>query len=334
MTLYNNKKLRVYDNIIEAIGWTPLIKMQQLFPSQNIYLKAEFMNPGGSIKDRMGVYMLLEAEKKGILKKADNQVIVEPSSGNTGVGLALACASRGYRLVITMPDKMAPEKAKILEAFGAEVIWCPTAVKPDDPRSYYSMADKIAQEQNGWIPNQYFNQANPESHYQLTGPEIWEQTEGKITHFVAAVGTGGTISGVARYLKEKNSDIKIIGADAEGSIIKEAFENPEHNYNPENIHTYKLEGLGEDFIPDTLDFSFIDEIHTVTDKNGFLTTREVVKREGLLIGGSAGAAVWVAQKIKSELKPNDMVVVIAPDGSRPYLNKIFNDDWMKTNEFL
>lgn len=333
MNSLKDKNLRVFDSVIEAIGWTPLIKMQNLFPEQHVYLKTEFMNPGGSIKDRIGAHMIQKAEKKGIIKSG--QLIVEPSSGNTGVGLAIAAAIYGYQLVITMPDKMSKEKIQGLEAFGAEVIICPTAVEPDDPKSYYSVAERIAKERNGWVPNQYHNTDNPEAHYLTTGPEIWEQTRGKITHFIASIGTGGTISGIGRYLKEKNPQINIIGVDAIGSIIKEAFEHPEHIYDPKNINTYKLEGLGEDFLPDTLTMSVIDEIHDCTDYNGFTMTREIVRREGLLVGGSGGAAIWVAKNIVGpELRKDDVVVVITPDGASRYYSKIFNDDWMKENKFL
>lgn len=333
MNSLKDKNLRVFDSVIEAIGWTPLIKMQNLFPEQQVYLKTEFMNPGGSIKDRIGIQMIKEAEKKGIIKPG--QVIVEPSSGNTGVGLAIAAAIYGYQLVITMPDKMSKEKIQGLQAFGVEVIICPTAVEPDDQRSYYSVAKRIAKERSGWVPNQYYNVDNPETHYLTTGPEIWEQTKGKITHFIASIGTGGTISGIGRYLKEKNPHIIIIGVDAIGSIIKEAFEHSEHKYDPNNIATYKLEGLGEDFLPDTLTMKVIDEIHSCTDYNGFRMTRDVVRKEGLLVGGSGGAAIWVVKHVVApHLSKGDVAVVITPDGASRYYSKIFNDVWMKENKFL
>jgi cystathionine beta-synthase len=330
MSLKNTK--RVYNSVLDAVGGTPLIRMQKMFPDKNVYLKAEFMNPGGSIKDRIGIYMIAEAERKGIINPG--QTIVEPSSGNTGIGLALACAIKGYKLVITIPDKMAPEKGLALEAFGAEVIWCPTSVEPEDPRSYYSVAERIAKERNAWVPNQYHNQDNPNAHYLTTGPEIWEQTEGKVTHVVAGMGTGGTLTGIGRYLKEQNKNIKLIGADAKGSILKEAYHNADRSYSPSSKAVYKIEGIGEDFIPTTLDLDIIDEIYTVTDKEGFLTTRETVRNEGLMIGGSGGAAVHVAQKIASTLQAEDLLVIVVPDGSRPYLNKLFSDAWMKENNFL
>ena len=330
MSLKNTK--RVYSSVLEAVGGTPLIRMQNLFPDKNVYLKAEYMNPGGSIKDRIGIHMVLEAERKGIIKPG--QTIVEPSSGNTGVGLALACAIKGYKLVITIPDKMASEKGLALEAFGAEVVWCPTSVEPEDPRSYYSVAEQIAKERNGWVPNQYENIDNPQAHYLSTGPEIWEQTEGKITHFVAGMGTGGTITGVGRYLKEQNKSIKLIGADAKGSILQEAFDHEDRSYNPSSKAVYKLEGIGEDFIPKTLDLNIVDEVYTVTDKEGFLATRETVRKEGLMIGGSGGAAVEVAKRVAKKMSKDDLMVVIVPDGSRPYLNKLFSDKWMKENNFL
>ena len=323
---------RVYDSVLDAVGGTPLIRMKNMCPDKNVYLKAEYMNPGGSIKDRIGVFMLLEAERKGLIKPG--QTIVEPSSGNTGVGLALACAIKGYKLVITIPDKMAPEKGLALEAFGAEVIWCPTSVEPEDPRSYYSVAERIAKERNGWVPNQYENLDNPQANYLSTGPELWEQTGGKITHFVAGMGTGGTITGVGRYLKEKNKSIKLIGADAKGSILQEAFEHEDRSYNPSSKAVYKLEGIGEDFIPKTLDLNLVDQVITVTDKEGFLTTRETVRKEGLMIGGSGGAAVEVAKRVAPTLSKDDFLVIIVPDGSRPYLNKLFSDQWMKDNGFL
>lgn len=328
----SNKEKRVFDSVLDAVGQTPLIRMRNMFPSKQVYLKAEYMNPGGSIKDRMGIYMIQEAEKKGVISPGDT--IVEPTSGNTGIGLALASAVKGYKMVFTIPDKMAPEKGAALEAFGAEVIWCPTAVEPEDPRSYYSVAQQVAKERNGWVPNQYENLDNPRAHYLTTGPELWDQTNGKITHFVASMGTGGTITGTGRYLKEQNPNIKIIGADAVGSILKEAFENPDRSYNPEHIHTYKMEGIGEDFIPKTLDLDVLDEIYTIDDKTGFLVTREVVRTEGLMIGGSGGAAVQTARLIANHAAEDDIIVVIVPDGSRPYLNKVFSDTWMKENSFF
>ena len=312
MSLKNTK--RVYNSVLDAVGGTPLIRMQNLFPDKNVYLKAEYMNPGGSIKDRIGIHMVLEAERKGII-----------TPGQT---------IKGYKLVITIPDKMAPEKGLALEAFGAEVIWCPTSVEPEDPRSYYSVAEQIAKERNGWVPNQYENFDNPQAHYLTTGPEIWEQTEGKITHFVAGMGTGGTITGVGRYLKEQNKSIKLIGADAKGSILQEAFDHEDRSYNPSSKAVYKLEGIGEDFIPKTLDLNIVDEVYTVTDKEGFLATRETVRKEGLMIGGSGGAAVEVAKRVAKKMSKDDLMVVIVPDGSRPYLNKLFSDKWMKENNFL
>ncbi len=330
MSLKNTK--RVYDSVLDAVGGTPLIRMKKMFPDKQVYLKAEYMNPGGSIKDRIGIHMIAEAERKGLIKPG--QTIVEPSSGNTGVGLALACAIKGYKLVITIPDKMAPEKGLALEAFGAEVIWCPTSVEPEDPRSYYSVAERIAKERNGWVPNQYENLDNPQAHYLTTGPELWEQTEGKITHFVAGMGTGGTMSGVGKYLKEQNKAIKLIGADAKGSILQEAFEHEDRSYNPSSKAVYKLEGIGEDFIPQTLNLDIVDEVYTVTDKEGFLTTRETVRKEGLMIGGSGGAAVEVAKRVAPTMSKDDIMVVIVPDGTRPYLNKLFSDTWMKENGFM
>jgi cystathionine beta-synthase len=282
------------------------------------------MNPGGSVKDRIGIRMIEEAERKGWLKPGGT--IVEPTSGNTGVGLAMAAAVKGYKCIFVMPDKVAPEKAALLRAYGAEVVTTPTAVERDSPESYYSVADRLTREvQNAFQPNQYFNPMNPRTHYETTGPEIWRQTGGQVTHFVAGVGTGGTISGAARYLKEQNPAIRVIGVDPEGSIYT----------SPENIHTYKVEGVGEDFWPGTFDPSLVDEWVQVADRDALLLARRVTREEGILLGGSGGMAVWAALQVAKRAEdPSAMVVVLLPDSGRGYLSKIYSDDWMRENGFL
>jgi len=324
----------IFENIIDSIGWTPLVRLRRVIPTEiktKIYAKLEYLNPGGSVKDRVGVYMIQKAEQARII--TPGMTIVEPSSGNTGVGLAIAAAQKGYKLVITMPDKMSVEKVRLLEAYGAEVVICPTAVEPDDPRSYYRMAETIAKERNGWVPNQYANPANPEIHYLSTGPEIWKQTGGKITHLVTSVGTGGTITGCARFLKEKSRDIKVIGCDPVGSILTEAWSNPDRSYKASLKTSYKLEGAGEDFIPATLDLDLIDKMLQFTDQDGFTMSRRLAKEEGILTGGTGGAAVHCTLKMKNELKPSDIVVIIFPDSGRNYISKMFNDEWMIKNGF-
>jgi cystathionine beta-synthase len=288
-----------------------------------VVAKLEMMNPGGSVKDRIGITMIEAAERAGLLKPGGT--IVEPTSGNTGVGLAMAAAVRGYDCVFVMPDKVAPEKVALLRAYGAEVVTTPTAVERDSPQSYYSVADRLTREiPNAFQPNQYFNQANPKSHYETTGPEIWEQTEGKVTHFVAGVGTGGTITGVARSLKERNPNVKVIGADPEGSI-----------FTTEQMHTYKVEGVGEDFWPGTFDPKVIDEWVQVTDHESFAMARRVTRQDGILVGGSGGMAVHAAIAVARRVDdPSALMVVLLPDSGRGYLSKLYNDDWMRENGFL
>jgi cystathionine beta-synthase len=322
--------MKYYENVLEAIGNTPLIKLNKIAENvkPTILAKSEFLNPGGSVKDRIGIKMLEDAEKKGSIKK--NGTIVEPTSGNTGMGLALVASIKGYKMIFTMPDKMSKEKEFLLRALGAEVVRTPTAVDPDDPKSYYKVAERILKETpNSFSPNQYFNQNNPRAHYETTGPEIWEQTEGKITHFVAGIGTGGTISGIARYLKEKNSNIKIIGADPEGSIYHHKFNNTQGE-----IHPYKVEGIGEDFMPETADLNLLDQVIVVKDKESFLTARRLTRLEGLLVGGSSGSAVFAALQLAKEIKDDSVVVVLLPDTGRNYLTSFFNDGWMKENGFF
>ncbi len=317
-------------NILELIGRTPLVELNKLAKGLKckILCKLEFFNPGGSNKDRIALRMIEDAEKKGLLKSG--ATIIEPTSGNTGVGLALVCAIKGYKMIFTMPDKVSKEKEMLLRAFGAEVIRCPTEVPPDDERSYYKVAEKLNKEiENSFIPNQYFNPSNPEAHYLTTGPEIWEDTEGKITHFVCGIGTGGTITGVAKFLKEKKPDVKIIGVDPEGSIYHEEFYKTHGE-----IHQYKVEGIGEDFLPPTCDLSLIDEIIVVDDRTSFEIARKLAKEEGILAGGSSGSALYAALKIAKKLDENALVVVLLPDTGRNYLSKFYDDEWMKEQGFL
>ncbi|PIR92806.1 cystathionine beta-synthase [Candidatus Falkowbacteria bacterium CG10_big_fil_rev_8_21_14_0_10_43_10] len=320
----------IYQNILETIGNTPLVKINKLNPNPKVLMavKLEFLNPGGSIKDRIGSYLVAKAEKEGKLKKGGT--IVEGTSGNTGVGLALVAAVKGYKTIFTMPDKMSEEKINLLRAYGAKVVITPTAVSPDDPRSYYKVSDKLADQPSAYKPDQYNNQTNPEAHYRTTGPEIWEQTQGKVTHVAAGMGTGGTISGIAKYLKEKNPKIKIIGVDPAGSIFYEYYKTGKI---PKLFKTYKVEGVGEDFLPKTINFSVVDEIITVSDKDSFITARALSKKEGILSGGSSGMALFAAKKVAKKLK-RGLIVVILPDSGKNYLSKIFNDEWMIHCGFL
>ena len=311
-------------SILGAIGKTPLIALNRLADgvSARIMVKLETMNPGGSIKDRVGVAMVEEAERRGWL--APGGTIIEATAGNTGVGLALAAAVKGYRCIFVLPDKMSSEKVRLLRAYGAEIVITPTSVPPDSPESYNGVADRLAREILGaWRPNQFANLANPEIHYRTTGPEIWEQTGGQITVFVAGVGTGGTISGVGRYLKEKNPDIKVIGADPEGSILSGDAPRP-----------WKVEGIGEDFVPRTLNANVVDEWVRVGDAESFQTARALARQEGLLVGGSSGTAVAAALRYARRLSADDVVVALCPDTGRNYLSKIFDDEWLAQNGLL
>jgi cystathionine beta-synthase len=315
----------VRPNVIAALGNTPLIRLNAVTRGIRtpVVAKMEMMNPGGSVKDRIGIRMIETAERDGFLRPGGT--IVEPTSGNTGVGLAMAAAVRGYDCVFVMPDKVAPEKVALLRAYGAEVVTTPTSVERDSPESYYSVADRLTREiPNAFQPNQYFNQSNPLAHYESTGPELWEQTEGRITHFVAGVGTGGTITGIARYLKERNTAVRVIGADPEGSI-----------YTTEHMHTYKVEGVGEDFWPGTFDPVVVDEWVQVTDRESFMAARRMTREEGILIGGSGGLAVHAALEVARRIDdPTALMVVLLPDSGRGYLSKLYNDDWMRENGFL
>jgi cystathionine beta-synthase len=320
-----------HDSILEVIGNTPMVRLNRIGRGLKPILlaKLEYLNPGGSVKDRIGIRMLEAAETEGRIKPGGT--VIEGTSGNTGMGLALASAIKGYQCIFTMPDKMSQEKIDALRALGAEVIVTPTQVEHHDPRSYHSVARRLSREiPNSVFPNQYQNPANADAHYQSTGPEIWEQTEGRVTHAVIGVGTGGTITGVARFLKEKNPSIRIIGADPQGSIFAEMFKTGKKP----QPQPYKVEGIGQDEMPGNVDFSVIDEIHTVTDKNAFLRTRLLARTEGIFAGGSAGAALHVALMTCESLSENDLVVVIIPDSGTRYLSKIYNDNWMKENQFL
>jgi cystathionine beta-synthase len=313
------------EHVIDLVGNTPLVKLGSLAEgvSATVLAKVEYFNPGGSVKDRIALRMVEAAEASGELKPGGT--IVEPTSGNTGVGLAMVAQRRGYKCVFVCPDKVSEDKRNTLKAYGAEVVVCPTAVAPEHPNSYYNVSDRLVTEIDGaWKPNQYANMQNPESHYLTTGPELWRQTEGRITHFVAGVGTGGTISGTGRYLKEvSDGRVKIVGADPEGSVYSGGSGRP-----------YLVEGVGEDFWPDTYDKNITDEIIAVSDAESFDVTRRLAREEGLLVGGSCGMAAAAAIRLAKRLGPDDVVVVLLPDGGRGYLSKVFNDDWMASYGFL
>jgi cystathionine beta-synthase len=320
----NDQSMDIHESLIDVIGDTPLLRLGRIAADHEatVVAKLEMLNPGGSVKDRIGIRMIDAAERAGLLKPGGT--IVEPTSGNTGVGLAMAAALKGYRCIFTMPDKMSQEKISLLRAYGAEVVIAPTAVPPDHPDSYYRVADRLSREIPGaFQPNQYFNQENPRTHYETTGPEIWRQTAGRITHFVCGVGTGGTITGTARYLKEQNADVVIVGADPEGSV-----------YTGSQARPYLVEGIGEDFFPETFDRSVVDRWVTVSDRDSFLTARRVTQEEGLLVGGSGGTAVFAALEVARDAGPDAVVVVIIPDSGKSYLSKLYNDAWMSEYGFL
>jgi cystathionine beta-synthase len=318
---------REYLSLLELVGGTPIVRLDSVgrHVKPRLLAKLDHLNPGGSVKDRIGLAMIEKAESEGKLKPGGT--IVEPTSGNTGVGLAIAAAQKGYRCIFVMPDKMSQEKISMLRAYGAEVVICPTAVEPDSPESYYSVSDRLAEEiPGGFKPDQYSNMANPEVHYQVTGPEIWEQTGGEIDAIVISVGTGGTISGVGRYFKERKPEVLVVGADPEGSVFTAKEER--------DVHPYLVEGIGKDTWPKTMDPSVVDEWVRVSDRDSFLTARRLAREEGLLVGGSGGTTVWAALEIAARFGPDGTILTMIPDSGRSYLSKFYDDNWMLEHGFV
>jgi len=325
--------MKYHENILGTIGNTPMVKLNTIVKDipALVLAKVETFNPGNSIKDRMALKMIEDAEKDGRLKPGGT--IIEGTSGNTGMGLAIAAIMKGYKCIFTSTDKQSKEKFDALRALGAEVIVCPTDVDPEDPRSYYSVSSRLEKETpNSWKPNQYDNPSNAQAHYESTGPEIWDQTDGKITHLVVGVGTGGTISGTARFLKEKNPNIQVLGIDTYGSIFKQYKETG--SFSKDEIYTYVTEGIGEDFLPENVDFNLIDHFEKVTDKDAAIYTRKIAKEEGIFAGNSAGSAMAGIMQMKDRFKEGDVVVVIFHDHGTRYLGKMFNDEWMKSKGWL
>jgi cystathionine beta-synthase len=325
---------RPYDDVMATIGWTPLIRLNKVTRGIRtpVFGKAEFFNPGGSVKDRIGLPIIVRAEREGRLRPGGT--IVEGTSGNTGVGLAMAAAIKGYRCIFTMPDKMSQEKVRLLKAFGAEVIITPTAVPPDHPDNYVMMAKRIAEEMpNAILANQFYNDANPDAHYATTGPELWEQTDGRITHFISSAGTGGTTTGAGRYLKERNPKLQVIVGDPVGSILAELWRSKGQT-KPEGV-PYKIEGVGQDKLPGTLDLSVIDEYQSVSDREAFAMARRLTREEGLFVGGSSGLIMHVALNVARRLDdPNAVVVGLLCDTGERYLSKLYNDEWMRENQMM
>ena len=322
-----------FNNLTESIGNTPMVILNNITKNLpcSVWAKYETFNPGNSVKDRIGLNMIIEAENKGHLKPGGT--IIEGTSGNTGMGLAIASISRGYKCIFVTSDKQSQEKVDILRAFGADVIVCPTDVEPDDPKSYYSVSKKLSEEtENSWYVNQYDNLSNRITHYESTGPEIWDQTDGRVTHFVVGVGSGGTISGVGKFLKEKNPDIKIWGVDAYGSVLKKYHETGV--FDKTEIYPYVTEGIGEDMIPKNIDFNIIDGFTKVTDKDAAIFCRKLLKQEGMFLGNSAGAAIKGVLQLKDKFNPDDLVVVLFHDHGSRYLKKIYNDDWMQEMGYM
>ena len=322
-----------FNNILETIGNTPMVRINRITSEvkATVLAKLEFFNPGASVKDRMAIKMVEDAEKSGALKPGGT--IIEGTSGNTGMGLALAAIVKGYKLICVSTDKQSKEKFDVLKAMGAKLIVCPTDVDSNDPRSYYSVSERLGREiPNSWYVNQYDNPSNSIAHYEKTGPEIWEQTDGKITHFVVGVGTGGTISGVAKYLKEKNSKIKIWGIDTYGSVFKKFHETGV--FDEKEIYPYSTEGIGEDILPKNVDFGIIDLFEKVTDKDAAIYTRKLAKEEGIFAGNSCGAAIRGVIQLKKRLSKKDVVVVLLHDSGSRYIGKIYNDEWMKSKNFI
>jgi cystathionine beta-synthase len=318
---------REYPSVLELVGDTPIVRLDVIGRdvAPRLLAKLEYLNPGGSVKDRIGLAMIEQAEREGKLKSGGT--IVEPTSGNTGVGLAIAAAKKGYRCIFVMPDKMSQEKISMLRAYGAEVVICPTAVEPDSPESYYSVSDRLAEEiPGGFKPDQYSNMANPQAHYEVTGPEIWEQTGGELDAIVVSVGTGGTITGVGRYFKERNPEVLIVGADPAGSVFTARDEG--------DVHPYLVEGIGKDTWPETLDPSVVDEWVRVTDRDSFLVARKLAREEGLLVGGSGGTTVWAALEIARRFGPEATILTMIPDSGRSYMSKFYDDNWMLEHGFV